>query len=313
MSPDSGVSETQIPIDPERVEVLARLLRRARQVEEEYTARDLDWSGETGSRAAEERTYRSQGSLVPWTPRVVGNAYAFARVALLAAAEQLSTIASAIEQPLPGGVGVMVMARSIVEICARAAWVMDTTAGARERVGRSYGDQLYSAYHAERLAEMLELPEGARGYSPLPDELTATVSDLGLDVQASSLDRGDPRITIDGVQRPHTARLVRSLFGNTIFSQDARAIYPHLSAFTHGTHFALMHFYRETGAFWKGEKLHVRAVDQRDVEAAVGLSLVGWISAMRNVVKLTDWGYIRIDTLAVRVENVIIAGPLPRR
>jgi len=306
--PVAGGADHQ-PLDSRRIAALAPLLRRSQVVESEYTASDFTWGGEPGSPAAGERTYGGPDPAKPWAPRIVDTAYASVRVGLVAAAEQLATMAKVIEEPTPGGVGVMVMARSIVEICARAAWIMEPGIGPRGRVARSLGDQLYSAYHATKLATALDLPGGADGFSPPPDELTTKIEDLGLTVKAEAL-AYDPRITVDGTPRPSASKLVRSLFRGSVFDDSAAGIYPNLSAFTHGTHFGLMHFYRETGEYLNGEKVLNRVVDQRDIEAAAGLSMVGWAAAMRQVVSLTRWGYIRIDMYQMAIEKTLYAGPL---
>jgi hypothetical protein len=286
----------------ERLLALSACLRRGAEVEDSYGRADPAWRGASGSQAELERTETGPIADAWWTPRAVSTAFAACRLQLVAMADHLVSLSHLLPtRSEDGTLTPLVIARSVIETGARAWWVVDPNLAAQQRVARGCAEQLYSAYQAERLASAMTLPEGVAGISPELIRLRNRVADLGF-----SLGNDPDRPQVGSEQRPRPTKLVADFLDDTMYRQYRSGVYPLYSAVAHGTQFGLLRAYRDEGARAEGERVYRRAVDQRDLDAAAGLSMAAFIAVLRRVVLVMGWGRVLVDLYEHRVRRLLV-------
>lgn len=294
-----------LPVDQGRLERLARFLHNAARVEAGYTEQDRMWAGAPGSRADRERTWTQLGVPTDKTARAVDTAYAAARLGLIAVTDHAASLARLISDPdLSGCLAVEAVARAAVETAARSWWLMEPGLAARERVARFLADQLFSAYQAEDMARRMNWPMGVAGISPAADQIKAKCGELGLSYDAS---RSAP--AVDGQKRRGSTPLVAELMRDTIYSASHPLVYALTSATTHGTHFALMRAFVDSGEKNGGEAVLDRRLDHRQIEPVCGVVLEAFTATLRRVVRLAAWGWIRVDGFESPVRSFLYTMP----
>jgi len=282
-----------VPLDRGRLQRLATLLYRAAEVEAHYTGEDPVWTGQPGSVAQRDRAWTQPGVDPAETRRAVDTTYAAARLGLVSAVDQTRALALLVTEPEPGPyghLGIEVVARSAVEIAARSWWLLESGIGPAERVGRYLADQLFSAYEAERLARAMAWPHGVSGISPESAQLRLKCDELRLPYTRSS-----KAPAVAGQQRPLSTDLIPRLIRDTIYAPSAEMVYRLTSATTHGTHYALMRSYRDTGDRVNDEPVYVRHIDHRQVEPVAGVALSAIIASLQRATRLAGWGRIRVE------------------
>jgi hypothetical protein len=282
-----------VPLERRRLERLAHFLRKAAIIEARYTGPDPTWAGRPGSVADHDRRWTEPGVDPAVSSRGVESLYASARLSLVAVADQALSLARLVSEPEPGpfgSYGVEAVARSAVEIAARAWWLLEFGAPTRDRVGRMMADQLFSAYEAERMADRMVWTQGVAGMSPTSAEIRSKCDELGL-----SYDKEQRAPTVAGQTRPGSTPLVERLMRGTIYEPSHPMVYLLTSATTHGTHYALMRAYRDTGERRGGEPVYERFVDHRQIEPVAGVVIEAFIAVVRRAIQLTGWGWIPVD------------------
>ena len=94
-----------VPVDHDRMELVADYLRRPALIEKFYSEPDISWSGSPGSIAQSERAYCGPGGTgTDWT-RAVATAYSAARLLVIGMAEQMLAVARIITDPELGAHG----------------------------------------------------------------------------------------------------------------------------------------------------------------------------------------------------------------
>ena len=294
-----------VPVDPGRLERLARFLRKMAGVEAGYTERDRTWDGCPGSPANRDRQWTEEGVPQAKTKRAVEATYAAARLELIAVTDHAASLARLITDPnLAGCLAVEAVARSAVETAARSWWLLEPRLSARERVARFFADELFSAYEAESMASRMKWASGVDGISPESGEVKTKCDELGLAYDAS---RSAP--TVDGQKRPGSTSLVAALIHDTMYSASDQLVYTLTSATTHGTHFALMRAYVDSGEEVGGEPILDRRIDHRQVEPVCGVVLEAFDATVRRVVRLAGWGWIGIDSYESLIRNFLYTMP----
>jgi len=294
-----------VAVDSDRLERLARFLRNAAWVEAGYTEPDPMWAGFPGSRADRDRQWTEPGVPADKTIRAVETTYAAARLGLIAVTDHAASLGRLITDPdLTGCLAVEAVARSAVETAARSWWLVEPGLTARERVARFMADQLFSAYQAEDLARRMKWPAGVAGISPEADEIRTKCDELGLKCDAN---RSAP--TVDGQRRPGSTPLVAALMRDTIYSASYPLVYSLTSATTHGTHFALMRAYVDTGDKHDGEPILDRRLDHRQIEPVCGVVLEAFAATLRHVIRLAGWGWTKVDGYQSPIHNFLYTMP----
>jgi hypothetical protein len=293
------------PVDPDRLERLARFLRNAARVETGYTELDQTWAGSPGSSADLDRHWIEPGVDPAKTKRAIDTTYAAARVGLIAVTDHAASLARLITDPdLAGCLAVEAVARSAVETAARSWWLLQPSVTPRERAARFLADQLFSAYEAEKMARKMQWPSGVSGFSPTSDVIKAKCDELGLRYDANEL---VPKV--DSQRRPSSTMLVAELMRETIYFPSSPLVYSLSSATTHGTHYALMRAYVDSGEKRNGDPIFGRRLDHRQIEPVCGAVLEGFSATVRRIVRLCRWGLIRIDGYETPVRRFLYTMP----
>jgi hypothetical protein len=294
-----------VPVDPTRLERLARYLHNAARVEAGYTEHDPTWAGSPGSQADRDRRWAEPGVPPSKTMRAVETTYAAARLGLIAVTDHAASLARLITDPeLNGCLAVEAVAHSAVETAARSWWLVEPGLTPRERASRFLADQLFSAYQAEELAHRMKWPNGVVGISPEADEIKAKCDELGLKYDAN---RSTP--AVNGQSRPGSTSLVAALMRDTIYSASHPLVYALTSATTHGTHFALMRAFVDSGDKHDGEPILDRRLDHRQIEPVCGVVLEAFVATLRRVVRLAGWGWTTVDGYQSPILNFLYTMP----
>jgi hypothetical protein len=224
---------------------------------------------------------------------------------LIAVTDHAAALARLIADPdLTGCLAVEAVARSAAETAARSWWLLESGLAARDRTARFMADQLYSAYQAEDIAYRMNWPSGVAGISPEADEIKAKCDELGL-----RYDANHSAPTVDGQKRPASTQLVAALMRDTIYSASYPLVYALTSATTHGTHFALMRVYVDSGDKHNGETILDRRLDHRQIEPVCGVVLEAFTATLRRIIHLAEWGWIKIDGYQSAVHNFLYTMP----
>lgn len=294
-----------VAIDPDRLARLAHFLHNAARVEAGYTDPDPAWAGSPGSRADRDRQWTEPGVAADKTIRAVDTTYAAARLGLIAVTDHAASLGRLITDPdLTGCLAVEAVARSAVETAAHSWWLVEPGLTARQRVARFLADQLFSAYQAEDMARRMNWPTGVAGISPEAHEIRAKCDELGLNYDAN---QSAP--TVDGQRRPSSTPLVAALMRDTIYSASYPLVYALTSATTHGTHFALMRGYVDTGDKHGTEPILDRRLDHRQIEPVCGVVLEAFVATLRRVVRLAGWGWTKVDGYQSPIRNFLYTMP----
>jgi hypothetical protein len=294
-----------VAVDHDRLERVARFLHNAERVEAGYTEPDPTWAGSPGSRADRDRQWTEPGVAVDKTIRAVDTTYAAARLGLIAVTDHAASLGRLVTDPdLTGCLAVEAVARSAVETAARSWWLVEPGLTARERVSRFLADQLFSAYQAEDMARRMKWPTGVAGISPEAYEIRAKCDELGL-----KYDANQSAPTVDGQRRPGSTPLVAALMRDTIYSASYPLVYALTSATTHGTHFALMRAYVDTGDKHDSEPILDRRLDHRQIEPVCGVVLEAFAATLRRVIRLAGWGWTKLDGYQLPIHNFLYTMP----
>jgi hypothetical protein len=189
-------------------------------------------------------------------------------------------------------------------MAARSWWLLEPGIPPQDRVARFLADQLFSAYEAERMAREMKWPHGVNGMSPESAEIKLKCDELRL-----SYDSNQHAPTVAGQTRPRSTALVPKLVKDTLYAPSHAMVYRLTSATTHGTHYALMRGYRDTGERTDGERVLVRHVDHRQIEPVAGVVLEAFIATLRRAIKLAAWGWMTVDAYEMAVRRFLWTMP----
>ncbi len=299
------ISAVFVAVDPDRLARLARFLHNAARIAAGYTDPDPTWAGSPGSKADRDRQWTEPGVAADKTTRAVDTTYAAARLGLIAITDHAASLGRLITDPdLTGCLALEAIARSAVETAARSWWLVQPGLTARQRVARFLADQLFSAYQAEDMARRMNWPTGVAGISPGADEIRAKCDELGLNYDANQLVP-----TVDGQRRPGGTPLVAALMRDTIYSASYPLVYALTSATTHGTHFALMRAYVDTGNKHGSEPILDHRLDHRQIEPVCGVVLEAFAATLRSVIRLAGWGWTKLDGYQSPIRNFLYTMP----
>jgi hypothetical protein len=298
----------RVPLNHDRLDLLANYLRRGPEAERDYSAQDITWQGSSGSRSQRERKFVDKtGTPAEWE-RAINTAYAGARLGLVSMGEHSLCMARLITDPelgVHGLLGAEVLCRSALEVGARAAWMLDPAINGRDRVVRYFVAEFNSATEYDHIFALEEgLPRAASQRAAQAFE--SPCASLGLNF---ALNRKRWQYRVEGVARPSATEAVTELVALTPYRQDRSIVYSLLSGATHGLSHSLLRSYIRVGETAESEAAMERMVDHRLLEAAVGVVMMSYIAVLRRVVELTGWSEYRVRSLYGMTQQVLIGGP----
>ncbi len=270
-------------------EVVAKHIDRLRQLldatvrfESNYATGPPAWQGEPSSLAA--------GELVEATARGIDwenaarTVLSGVRLQLLVVSHHLKSISNLLGVQMPL-FGPEILTRSAHETAARAWWLVDPAIGLRRRIARSLTDRLYSADYATALAR--DYGVDVDHFSEPPARVEATCEALGLTITGPLRRRH-----VDGEARPHATQLCTDLL-RSIDPEDTTnrpsVAYPYYSAIAHGTYYALLHAFEDTGERWDGKTVLIAQVSLPTLVQAVELALAAFIGFLERLVTYMGW------------------------
>jgi hypothetical protein len=268
-------------VEPGRCRAIASLLRRARPVVAKYTEGDPNWEGATHSQLAAERV---TAQLVAGEPFEIAlsQAISIAQLYVFAILQHLDALSVLFESDPPPAYAIGLVARSVVEVGARAWWIVEPDVTAEVRVARGFVEKLASLRDVDRTSIDTDgrVTPAAVGLSYDAGALIADVRALGMPTE-----RNRRRDTIGGQFRPSATKLVGQFLERDM-PESCRAVYPLLSANAHGTLWAItLHFTADPP-------------DATQRVAATYRVTQGWLDGPANVALLAlCWTLERISSL----------------
>ena len=228
------------------VEKLARLVHGHLTHVSDQLGEEVDEA--PGSRYALELANSETGPAGKWGDEAVHTAMSLASLKLTAAKDHILSVHKLLVPP-HSLYGLAVMARASVEASAKAFWLLDPNISVRERVGRSLGEQLYSAEEASSALALLIDNWKDPG---TVDDIKAEAKDLGVKWQRP----GNMTTRAGEVLRQHTERPAK-----------ACGAYMYMCAVAHSTQYATLQHLKPVGG----------AKDPRDQRVQGVLTLEGVI------------------------------------
>lgn len=225
-------------VDAGRCREIASLLRGARPVVAEYAESDPNWDGAAHSLLAAERL-QAHGAGGEPHEIALGQAISIAQLYVFAMLQHLDALSVLFESDPPPAYAIGLVARSVVEVGARAWWIAEPNVTMEVRVARGFVEKLASLRDVDRASDDTDgrVTPSAVGLSYDAEALIADVGSLGIPVETN---RG--RDVIGGQVRPSATKLVGQFLERDM-PESCRAVYPLLSANAHGTLWAItLHF-----------------------------------------------------------------------
>jgi hypothetical protein len=244
---------------------MKRLLDGTVNFENEYDSGHPIWSGQPGSMADREREEAGRRS-TPWR-LTLQTTLAGLRLREIAVVHHLKSISQLTGDPMPA-FGPEILARSVLEAAARTWWIVDPSIGLERRVARGLTDRLYSADYGASLASASGVDASA--FSEPPDRVIARCSDPV------------PLAT------PLCADLLNSIDTDPKQSQSEGA-FPYYSAISHGTHYALVHYFHDLGKIEDGEEVLEPRETLEGLLQATELSLAAFIALFERLRSYFNW------------------------
>ena len=272
MSPDAAFAMSR----------MKRLLDGTVNFENEYDSGCPIWSGRPGSMA--DRELEEAGRLsTPWRV-TLQTTLAGLRLREIAVVHHLKSISQLMGDPMPA-FGPEILARSVLEAAARTWWIVDPSIGLERRIARGLTDRLYSADYGASLASASGVDTSA--FSKPPDNLIARCGELDLTVSGTPRNR---RVGLDPVPlaTPLCADLLNSIDTDPQQSQAGGA-FPYYSAISHGTHYALLHYFHDLGKTEDGEEVLEPRETLEGLLQAVELSLAAFIALFERLNSYFNW------------------------
>lgn len=183
-----------------------------------------------------ERTVQAQFA-GEWGMDPVVDAHAIGWMQLVVAEDLIKSLSRQFEAPGPSPVyGHVVLARAVIESCARAAWLADPSVTVRTRIARAQSERLYS------IAEAMKIP----GISDTSDARRRILAEADRQ-KFKRISAKDQSVVSLEERRPGQTKLVRWLFSEN--GDLGELIYRWWSAIAHSTLYGVnLHFERPTDA-----------------------------------------------------------------
>ncbi len=264
-----------------------------------YVAKDEWWNGFPGSRAQGEA---SESEVLGGEAREIAlrSAYSLMNVSLFATIQHVESIAALLETNNPPAYAITVVARSAIEIVARAWWLADPSLDATGRIRRALIERLASALEVDRLEAAGHLQRGELGAPPTVDALVSEIEGLGFTC--------NPRNgSVDGDMRLGATNLIAA-FLKADTEKGHRTIYRLLSAVAHGTLWGLMIFFSGEPDESKRTAATYR-VTQNWLDGPACTVALGVAAGIKRIGQLLDWDPEPIEGFLRRADDLF--GKLP--
>jgi len=217
---------------------------------------------EPGSQAEQEMYHHSEvgSNGKPWTPKPARTPYDVAGgLMLFAAGQYVASLAQQFTDEM-SLFGFQASARSLVEVSARAWWILAPEIGIRERVTRSFVEQWYSLEELSKVDVAGGRPTSEHDARAL--RFRTDVALLGIDEKRDGKER---LIGFGGLTRPASTELIPKFLGS--FGQAQGELwYRFVSGVTHSALYGVMNYLdtsqadAQTGLLKLAPRLPVMAV-----------------------------------------------------
>lgn len=301
MARDSRWAEDHV--DHARCREIAAFLRTSTGVIAGYLESDPWWSGLRGSRfeaeIAESRTESDKGFEIGLRASTT-----LMNVSLFAVAQHLKSIATLLECGDPPADSIGVLARSVIEISARAGWLAEKDISWRQRMARAYVEKLWSAKEVSNFEQAAKLEPGKLGAPPTLTELETEMSTLGLTFKS-----GGYTGEVADQKRPSATKLLTELLQEDMPGSNANA-FKLLSALSHGTLWGLMIHFESTR---EPEEMQRRSATYKitqnwlDGPSCTSSLALGW--TVERICDLLGWDRGPIESFMTRCDDLF--GALP--
>lgn len=217
-----------------------------------------------------------------WGGDPVSGAHTWAGMLVAGAAAQFQTL-TRIVVGKPSVFGPQTLARSGLEMAARAFWLLEPDIGVRLRVARHKTEQLHSFMQARALL-------GETDYATHGEKaITATANELGFEVVRGKKERHSSIIE----RRPNATTAFRELLDGSGRTDIGPTIFGYLSAIDHGTVYALMSSLRTDDvrpvAGYPGIVQAALVMDSRHTGLLLSVATLGLANAANRHAALNGW------------------------
>lgn len=263
---------------PERVVVLPQVIRETVEWAHKHRhAYRLDpWHR---SKAADELAEYADR---PEIAESIQTTFALGGMWIVGAEDLLLTVADTIPQQQVYSTSVL--ARSVIEWCARALWLFDASISSRERLRRGMTEYLYSLWEQWRIV---------REPAPLKQHLLARIeeeveeaSQIGFEVRAGGKNR--PNLYYCEHERPSSAKAIDGLL-SSIAPDAPRLVWSFYSAVAHGTSYALGQVFQPIASSGEIRTLAMKSPRPVDLLRPAAFALLGYLRAFDQMVELYNW------------------------
>lgn len=215
----------------------------------------------------------------------IGYAYVMADMVLGMVHDHLRSILVLLDPPVTG-FGVAVLARAVVESCARAWYLLEPGIGRVERVRRVMNESLHNQCELKLKEQGFDLATAARlDFAEFPDR-NASMQDLIAEGKSYGFDATKPTklgFVSLGEGRPTPTTLVPQMVGAPL----GPILYGYLSGYTHGAPFAAMEGVQQSAIPDDPEGAFLDfTINPRSFELAVGGALLGPMATVERQLAL---------------------------
>ncbi len=271
-------------VNASRCGEIASLLRRARPVVAGYSDADPNWEGATNSQLATERLSARHTGGEP-LEIALGQAISIAQLYIFAILQHLDALSILFESDPPPAYAIGLVARSVVEIGARAWWVAEPGVTMEVRVARGFVEKLASLRDMDRTSDDTNgrVAPAVVGLSYDATALIADVHALGIPLEANGR-----RDVVGGQLRPSATRLIGQFLERDM-PESCRSVYPLLSANAHGTLWAItLHFTADPPDAMQHAVATYR-VTQGWLDGPANVALLGFCWTLERISALLGW------------------------
>lgn len=294
---------TSMPHDQKRISDLKSVISNTVRVAEELRGRNMAQprpGSEAAAELAEEKDFAIESEKRP-----VLDCYSVANLRLIAADDELRSVARIMTDPLPAYAAAALL-RTVMEVSSKAWWAYERGIGTRLRVIRGYVDRVTSLIETSRIrvGEKADKEELVRAKSL--ERLAIVQGSAEAQGFAVKFDKRGGLLHIANEPAPRQTELIRQQLGYT-----GEAAYRMLSGIAHGVMFGLLWRTQpvEDGGF-EGGQYRTPVLEFSDLLRDVAFALTSYRDAIDRQLGLFGWD--RTEWEACRVEVNRVMAPLFR-
>jgi hypothetical protein len=256
----------------ELVTLIGATVRRAHEHRHAYGLQPY-----RGSRAKDELEEPDPGESMQ-------NAHTIGLVLIVAAEDLLPALARGVQERQ--AFAVSVLARSVLETCARSRWLLDRDADPRERLRRGYTEWMYSLWEQWRIVDE----------NPLKSQLARRIDDEVAEARVAGFEVYEHRrfkgLHYCEAERPRAGALIDDLLRSLSPGLGGFA-WSFYSAVAHGTAYALLQVFSEREGPLPSDAppagLMVKRPQDVDLRRPAAFALLGYLAGFAEMVELNKW------------------------